>query len=73
MDIKDLTEEQKIEIAKELCNSMPLQTIGHVAAIQLGKLAVTTNGSVEVMTEATFDKIRYYIKMRVEIKEYFKK
>lgn len=68
--MNNLTEEQKNQIAVEMLNAHPIETIGHVALLKLSKLAIETNAAnVEMKTEATIEGNRYECKMRITYKK----
>lgn len=65
-----LTEEEKSEIAVEMLNKQPIETIGHVALLKLAQLAIETNAdNIEMKTEATIEGCRYECKMKITYKK----
>lgn len=68
--MENLTEEQKNQIAIEMLNKQPLETIGQVALLKLSKLAIETNAAdVTMSTKATIEGTRYECKMKVTYKK----
>lgn len=68
--MENLTQEQKIDIALEMLEKEPLQTVGQIALLKLSKLAVEANSEETVLsTEATFNGKRYKCKMLITWEE----
>lgn len=65
-----LTQEEKSKIAVEMLNKEPMQTVGHVALLKLGEMAISTNAEKATMsTEATINNERYLLEMTVTYKK----
>lgn len=66
MTIKELTDEQKSEIAIEMLHKQPIQTVGQVALLNLAKIGIETGSkNVVLQTDATIKGKRYNCKMEV--------
>lgn len=68
--MENLTQEQKIDIAFEMLEKEPLQTIGQIALLKIAELAIESNSDKTTLTtEATFNGKRYNCKMSVTYEE----
>lgn len=66
MITQPLTQQQKLDITREMIAEVPLQTVGNFALLKIAQLAVKTNSEVTTLTtDATFDDKRYECKMEV--------
>jgi hypothetical protein len=69
-NMKELTKEEKIDIALEMLKEEPLETLGQIALLKLSELAINANSDETVLsTEATFNGKRYKCKMLVTYSE----
>ncbi len=70
MENLELSEEKKLEIARELIAEMTMETLGHGALLKLAKLGIETDAAnVTVKPDATFNNQRYSCKMIVTYKK----
>lgn len=68
--MKNLTQEQRTQIALEEYSKEPTQMIAHLAILKLAELGINTNAEkVTQTTESTFNNKRYDLKMVVSYKE----
>ena len=68
--MKNLTQEQRTQIALEEYSKEPTQIIAHLAILKLAELGINTNAeNVTQTTEATFNNKRYDVKMVVSYKD----
>ena len=65
--MKNLTEEQKQQIAKEVIQSVPIETIGTWILFKYAEICVDTNAeNISLSTSVDIDGERYDVKMTVE-------
>jgi len=68
--MKNLTQEERTQIALEEYGKEPTQMIAHLAILKLAELGISTNAeNVTQTTQATFNGKRYDIEMIVSYKE----
>jgi hypothetical protein len=68
--MKNLTQEQRTQIALEEYGKEPTQMIAHLAILKLAELGISTNAeNVTQTTQATFNGKRYDVEMIVSYKE----
>lgn len=70
INIKDLTQEQRNQVAKEEFEKVDFTTMAHYSAVKIGSLCAEL-GSCEssVETEATYDGKRYKVLLSVSLSE----
>lgn len=68
--MENLTQEQKADIAIEMIEKEPLQTVGQIALLKISKLAIESNSDeITLSIKATFNGKRYKCKMSVTYEE----
>jgi len=68
--MENLTQEERTQIALEEYGKEPTQFIAHLAILKLADLGINANAeNVTQTTEATFNGIRYNLKMVVSYEE----
>jgi hypothetical protein len=68
--MKNLTQEQRTQIALEEYGKEPTKIIAHLAILKLAELGISTNSEkVTQTTQATFNGKRYDVEMMVSYKE----
>lgn len=68
--MKNLTQEERTQIALEEYGKEPTQMIAHLAILKLAELGISTNAeNVRQTTQATFNGKRYDVEMIVSYKE----